>query len=96
MAKIAGRTFDDEIIEAGFAAMCSDIVRERGRMGGDWVIASVLDNKKIRKFVRYIKFQIWKDDMILLFTQRPIGGPAADSGINKHAKFRDAIALDVD
>ena len=52
MAKIAGRTFDDEIIEAGFAAMCSDIARERGRIGGDWVIASVLDNKKIRKFVR--------------------------------------------
>ena len=46
MAKIAGRTFDDEIIEAGFAAMCSDIARERGRIGGDWVIASVLDNKK--------------------------------------------------
>ena len=53
MAKIAGQTFNDEIIEAGFAAMCSDIARERRRLGGDWVIASVLDNKKIRKFVRY-------------------------------------------
>ena len=53
MAKIAGQTFDDEIIEKGFAAMCSDIARERRRMGGDWVIASVLDNKKVRKFVRY-------------------------------------------
>ena len=53
MAKIAGQTFNDEIIEAGFAAMCSDIARERRRLGGDWVIASVLDNKKLRKFVRY-------------------------------------------
>ena len=53
MAKIAGQPFDDEMIEKGFAAMCSDIARERRRMGGDWVIASVLDNKKIRKFVRY-------------------------------------------
>ena len=53
MAKIAGQTFDDEIIEKGFEAMCSDIARERRRMGGDWVIASVLDNKKVRKFVRY-------------------------------------------
>ena len=58
MAKIAGRTFDDKIIEAGFAAMCSDIGRERRRMGGDWVIASVLDNKKIRKFVRYFNWNL--------------------------------------
>ena len=56
MAKIAGQTFDDEIIEAGFSAMCSDIARERRRIGGDWVVASVLDNKKIRKFVRYTKY----------------------------------------
>ena len=52
MAKIAGQTFDNEMIENGFAAMCSDISRERLRMGGDWVIASVLDNKQTRKLVR--------------------------------------------
>ena len=52
MAKIAGQTFDNEMIENGFAAMCSDISRERLRMGGDWVIASVLDNKQIRKLIR--------------------------------------------
>ena len=70
----------------------------RGRGGGSEGTGSSPASLTTRKLGNLSGklIEIGKDDMILLFTQRPIGGPAADSGINKPAKLRDAIALDVD
>ena len=40
-----------------------------------------------------IEIEIEKDYIAIHFTQRPIGGPAADSGKTKLAKLRDTITL---
>merc|ERR1712179_332308 len=44
--------FQQADIEPMYVAMCDDIVRERARLGGDWAIATVLDSRSIRDFVR--------------------------------------------
>ena len=49
---MSGGDCDDAVMEAGYKEMCSDIRRERARMGGDWVVSSLLLTRKIRDVVR--------------------------------------------
>ena len=51
-AKMEGKEVDMVALEAMYREMCKDIARERARMGGDWAIATVLDSRSIRDFVR--------------------------------------------
>jgi len=51
-AKMEGREVDVVALEAMYREMCKDIARERARLGGDWAIATVLDSRDIRDFVR--------------------------------------------
>ena len=43
---------DESVMEAGYKEMCSDIRQERARMGGDWVVCSLLPTRKVRDVVR--------------------------------------------
>ena len=52
MKVMYGGDCDDAVMEAGYREMCSDIRQERARMGGDWVVCSMLLTRKIRDVVR--------------------------------------------
>ena len=51
-AKMEGKEVDVAALEAMYREMCKDIAKERARLGGDWAIATVLDSRSIRDFVR--------------------------------------------
>ena len=51
-AKMEGKEVDVAALEAMYREMCKDIAQERARLGGDWAIATVLDSRSIRDFVR--------------------------------------------
>ena len=44
---------DFSVLESVYGELCKDILRERRRMGGDWVVATLLMDRQIRDFVRY-------------------------------------------
>jgi len=50
-----GDGFDTEILKEVCTLMCDDIMRERRRIGGDWVIAGAhaMFSKELRDFIRY-------------------------------------------
>ena len=47
-----GQDFDMSSLEAGYDEMCKDIIRERARIGGDWVIAHGTETKSLRDYIR--------------------------------------------
>lgn len=47
-----GEKFESGDLEAFYGAMCDDIKAERARIGGDWVVACVVDKRSIRDFIR--------------------------------------------
>ena len=47
-----GQDFDMSCLEAGYDEMCKDIIRERARIGGDWVIAHSAKTKSLRDYIR--------------------------------------------
>ena len=47
-----GQDFDMSSLEAGYDEMCKDIIRERARIGGDWVIAHSAKTKSLRDYIR--------------------------------------------
>ena len=49
---VEGKDWDDDVIEKIFGAFCADILRERARLGGDWVVCGVLPSRRIRDLVR--------------------------------------------
>ena len=49
---VEGKDLDDDVIDEVFAAFCADILRERARLGGDWVVCRVLPSRRIRDLVR--------------------------------------------
>ena len=51
---VEGKDWDDDVIEEIFGAFCADILRERARLGGDWVVCGVLPSRRIRDLVRWI------------------------------------------
>ena len=49
---LAGKDFDRKIAEEFYGNMCNDILRERKRIGGDWVIAGVALTQEFRELIR--------------------------------------------
>ena len=47
-----GKAWDEEVVEEGAREMFKDIVRERARLGGDWVVAGILFTSKMRRIAR--------------------------------------------
>ena len=47
-----GEEYDKQALEDFYAALCDDVKRERARLGGDWVVATVIDTQAWRDFVR--------------------------------------------
>ena len=47
-----GENYNKEVFEHFYAALCDDIKRERARIGGDWVVATVIETRAWRDFVR--------------------------------------------
>jgi len=48
-----GQEYDRKILEDDFYGLiCNDIKRERGRLGGDWVVAMAVDTRAWRDFIR--------------------------------------------
>ena len=43
---------DQDLLRMYYAHLCQDILRERKRIGGDWVVAYVAFNKQLRQLVR--------------------------------------------
>lgn len=52
MAMIGGKETDEEVFEEVYRELCRDIRRERARVGGDWVVAGVLNTPHARQVVR--------------------------------------------
>jgi hypothetical protein len=52
MKMFAGEDFENEVIDEGYRAMCTNIRSERARMGGDWAVCCVLATRRIRDIVR--------------------------------------------
>ena len=50
-----GEKYDKEALEKVYNVLCDDIQRERLRIGGDWVVATILDKKEWRDFVRWAR-----------------------------------------
>ena len=57
---VMGGEPDWTVLETGFRMMCQDVARERRRMGGDWVVAGVLFNRRLRDLAR-LSFPIIHD-----------------------------------
>ena len=53
METIAGKKFNVEDFMEFYSCMCQDIQRERKRIGGDWVVATVAFTKELRDHIRY-------------------------------------------
>ena len=51
-AVMEGKAWDEEVMEEGACEMFKDIVRERARLGGDWVVAGILFTSKMRRIAR--------------------------------------------
>ena len=51
-AVMEGKAWDEEVVEEGAREMFKDIVRERARLGGDWVVAGILFTSKMRRIAR--------------------------------------------
>lgn len=51
-AVMEGKAWDEEVMEEGAREMFKDIVRERARLGGDWVVAGILFTSKMRRIAR--------------------------------------------
>jgi len=49
---IAGNDYEKEGFKQYYDAMCADILKERARIGGDWVVAGVVLNKEVRNWIR--------------------------------------------
>ena len=52
---VTGGEPDWGVLEAGFRMMCQDVASERRRMGGDWVVAGVLFNSRLRDIARSVE-----------------------------------------
>merc|ERR1712080_546650 len=48
----SGNQLDMEDLKRSFGLMCADIARERKRVGGDWAIATMVDSRMLRDFIR--------------------------------------------
>ena len=44
--------YDRKAVEDFYSVLCDDIQRERNKIGGDWVVASIDGKKEWRDFVR--------------------------------------------
>ena len=53
MEMIKGKDFEIEEFREFYSCMCEDIIRERKRIGGDWVVASVAFTRALRHHIRY-------------------------------------------
>ena len=51
-----GENYSREDLESFYSALCEDIARQRERMGGDWVIATVIEKRVWRDFIRLVPF----------------------------------------
>jgi len=49
---IKGEDYDKKVLEDFYGLLCDDIKRERARIGGDWVVATVVDKQAWRDFIR--------------------------------------------
>jgi len=47
-----GEEYDKKTMEDFYSVLCDEIQRERNRIGGDWVVATIVDKKEWRDFVR--------------------------------------------
>ena len=47
-----GENYDTAVLEEFYGVICDDIKRERARIGGDWVVAAVLDKRSVRDSIR--------------------------------------------
>ena len=52
MDMIGGKETDKEVVEEVYQEVCKDIRKERARVGGDWVVAGVLNTPHTRQVVR--------------------------------------------
>ena len=53
MEMINGKDFEIEEFREFYSCMCEDIQRERKRIGGDWVVATVAFTRALRDHIRY-------------------------------------------
>ena len=49
---LTGKDFDRKTAEEFYGLMCNDIIRERKRIGGDWVIAGFALTQEFREIIR--------------------------------------------
>jgi len=52
LSLIEGEDYDLKPIENFYSAMCKDIVKERKRMGGDWVVAQAVPFRSLRDMMK--------------------------------------------
>lgn len=52
IAMVDGKDFEIKNVEGFYTALCKDIVTERKRMGGDWVVAQAVPTKALRDHIK--------------------------------------------
>ena len=59
---------ESELVERFFQLICGDIARERGRIGGNWVIAGTIHFRQHRDIIKSVQSSLKKGPMFAKLT----------------------------
>ena len=93
MAMIEGKDFEQKSLENFYASMCKDILTEKKRMGGDWVVAQAVPSRALRDHIRsqlgpeliFVVLSMPKEDQKARLIQRH----GEESGFLEHLEKMD-------
>ena len=92
-AMIEGKDFEQKSLENFYASMCKDIITEKKRMGGDWVVAQAVPSRALRDHIRsqlgpdliFVVLSMPKEDQKARLIQRH----GEESGFLEHLEKMD-------
>ena len=67
---MAREDYDKAKMEDYYDLLCKDIIKERKRIGGDWVLAGVAMNQELKNIIRCNNFNIKMTDISDIFRSR--------------------------
>ena len=97
LAMIEGKDYNVEAVKRFYSSMCKDIVAQRKRIGGDWVVAQAVPSRVLRDHIKgelgpdliFIVLQMTKEDQVKRIEARHGEGHTGSSAVEMLTKVHD-------
>ena len=97
IAMMDGKDYNKERLECYYSSMCKDIVAQRKRIGGDWVVAQAVPSRVLRDHIKgelgpdliFIVLQMAKEDQVKRIEARHGKGDTGSNAVEMLTKIYD-------